>query len=196
VATDWRGHHQWSLWELEEFERLDGTDFPTHTWLGEDHAGALKAAFPAWMATWLDDRSRPRLDLAVALRADAAARRADTGVVVGQQALEQLAWLLLGSEPDLDKLRASDRLRRALNVVGRTAEVPPALQPILDEEGCEDGAHAIVEVRNALVHPTPSRRLSPWVVAAMEAWRDLVLSYVDALVLALINYEKAIRINE
>lgn len=188
VALDGDGHHQWSLWEWEDSERLLGTDFPTGSWLGEDHAGALKAVFPSWMEMWSDDRLRPRLDLAVALRADAAIRRPDAGVVVGQQALEQLAWSLLQSTKDLDKLRASDRLRNALHAGGTRPYLPPSLQQIANEQGWDDGAHAITAIRNSLVHPTPANELPAFILEAMDDWRDLVLSYIDRLVLAVIGY--------
>lgn len=188
------GEH-WSRWDLDEVDPLHGTDFPSDTWLGEDHAGALRRIVPGWMRLWSDEGWRQRLDLAVALRVDAASRRSDVGIVVAQQALEQLAWAVLVEEEAVlsrdgfGKLPASDRIRLALASAGVALTLPEYLHRRRESREYEDGPHAVTSIRNGLVHPSAAGRIPSAVREHIDDWLQLALLYVDLLVLDLVGYE-------
>jgi hypothetical protein len=148
------------------------------------------------MRLWAEEEWRQRLNLAVALRVDAASRRSDVGIVVAQQALEQLAWAVLVEEEEavlgrdgFGRLPASDRIRLALASAGVALTLPEYLHRRRESREYEDGPHAVTSIRNGLVHPSAAGRIPSAVREHIDDWLQLALLYVDLLVLDLVGYE-------
>ena len=119
-----------------------------------------------------------------------------------QTALDLLAWTLLVkdrtvlSENGFEKLSAMDKLRR----LGLACEVPldiPAsmveISKLAKKHNWTDAPQALVEIRNALVHPNPKNRLRQAGLIAetrvlRECWR-LGLWFLELVILKLVSYE-------
>jgi hypothetical protein len=184
---------QWSLWDLDDVDPMYSTDPPSLGWMGEDQAAALQSIVGGWMRLWSNDTWRQTLDLAVALRTDAAARRPDVGIVVAQQAMEQLSWSVLVedeavlSREGFTKLPAADRIRLALANAGVPLDLPDHLLSMPESKDYDDGPHALTSIRNGLVHPPAASRITSSVRDHLGEWRDLALQYIDLLVLDLVG---------
>jgi hypothetical protein len=184
---------EWSLWDLDDVDPMYSPDPRTQRWMGEDQVGALRDIVSGWMSLWNDDGWRETLDLAVALRTDAAARGPDVGIVVAQQAMEQLAWSVLVedeavlSRDGFIKLPAADRIRLALANAGVPLDLPTELRSLPESSEYGDGPHALTGIRNGLVHPPAASRITARVRDHLEAWRQLALEYIDLLILDLVD---------
>jgi len=120
-------------------------------------------------------------------------------IVLQQAAFELLAWTLLVedrkvlSNNGMEKLRASEQIRRLLSECGIPLAVPGQLgdlEKIAKAENWQDGPHATTEIRNAIVHASPKRRtriLAHGHDARREAWM-LGQWYLELILLRVFDY--------
>lgn len=89
-------------------------------------------------------------------------------IVLQQAAFELLAWTLLVedrrtmTDKEFSALPASGPIRQMLSTCGIPLDVPSDLNDLLKvakAENWQDGPHATTEIRNAIVHASPKKRL-------------------------------------
>lgn len=120
-------------------------------------------------------------------------------IVLQQAAFELLAWTLLVedrkvlSDDGIQKLWASDRIRRMLSACDIPLEIPTRLDDLLKvakAENWQDGPRATTEIRNAIVHSSPKKRariLAHGPDARTDTW-ILGQWYLELVLLKLIGF--------
>lgn len=179
-------------------ERLDSdrrvSSHESMTWDPSRDMNVLERFLPRFIALWADKSWQPTLRLAISLRLHAAAHPPETGIVVAQQALEQLAWTVLVAGSDrlsrdgFERLPASDRLRLALTAQNIPITIAPRLRDPAARASYQDGPHAITDIRNSLVHPSKVTRIQDFIGKDLETWRRFALEYIDLMLLRLTDY--------
>eukprot|EP01093_Parvamoeba_rugata_P017093 TRINITY_DN6659_c0_g1_i1.p1 TRINITY_DN6659_c0_g1~~TRINITY_DN6659_c0_g1_i1.p1 ORF type:complete len:325 (+),score=34.98 TRINITY_DN6659_c0_g1_i1:198-1172(+) len=120
----------------------------------------------------------------------------DVGIIIGQTAIERLAYYILVqnkkilSEREFRDLKASDKFRRLLSEYEIELVLPETLKVMkLNSKLCrwEDGPHAITEIRNSLVHPK-SKNSEAMGQSMYEAWK-LTLWYLEVCILKIFQYK-------
>ncbi|MBD0266320.1 MAG: hypothetical protein ICV78_27460 [Tolypothrix sp. Co-bin9] len=121
-------------------------------------------------------------------------------IVLMQAAFEILAWTLLVEEKGIisqqgfEKLAAADQLRLLLSQCGVPLKIPDSLTELLKaskELNWFDGAQALTEIRNAIVHPNPKKRqkyLNRPFPEQIDAYK-LGLWYLELILLNLFEYK-------
>jgi hypothetical protein len=164
------------------------------------HKHGLGDAFAGYLTRWNDQLWNEPLRIATQLYVEANGPvTADTSLVLGQNALELIAWVRfveqLGTRKaeDFDSLKASDRLRELLGWLQVDAAIPTQLTALANEairRGWADGPHAIGEMRNALIHPNKRQRLMATPGMARIELQELALWYVELALLRLIDFKE------
>jgi hypothetical protein len=149
----------WSTPRTSPFQRHDG-------WFDFRHPGALSELFPRLCDLWRDDSLRDTLKDATYMLLEIQQQpiSIDIGIVIGQVALEMLAWWVLVendlpvvSEDGFDGLRAADKLRLLLS----TCSIPftPAIEfGHLPTSQKRSGPECAVAIRNSIVHRNKQKR--------------------------------------
>ncbi len=120
-------------------------------------------------------------------------------IILAQTGHELLAWTLFVAEDPLtkdrfDKLPASDKLRSLLLRLKISLTVPSSLvclSQLRKSEKWVDGPHAVTDIRNKLVHPTPKnlQRISSLSYDTLRDAHTLGLWYLELVLLYLFNYK-------
>ena len=112
----------------------------------------------------------------------------EVSVILNQAALERLAFNTVGPKPR--STREGEWIHNALDGRGINTRMPNEcrelrqLQPI---HNWAHGPHALVEIRNDLIHSNTKR--GPFSVSALEEARSLGLYYVELMVLELSGHK-------
>lgn len=182
----------WTDWNLPLIEPYGSP----MTWLDDHFCEGYAASFSLFRNRWADPYWREVLRLA--LRYYLKANQPDPvqgGIVMGQIALELVAWAVLVvdgaslSKSQWKKLHADDQIRLVLAHFGIPADVPVELEGLVDaanQNGWTDGPAAVAALRNDVVHlrrPRPDHEFRAWI----DAWL-LTTWYVEMVLLGLIGY--------
>ena len=160
----------------------------------------LSPPFAGFTGLWNNDVWRAALRLAIAwyIEANAARTALESRVIMSQVALELLGWVHLVeatasfTRKGFKAMRAEEQMRALLQSLGVPTAFPPHMTAVQDLglEDVTDGPSAVVRLRNALTHQTPSKRAA---VSALDpqAWYEctqLALQYVEWVLLGLCGY--------
>lgn len=152
------------VWEAWSSPRV--ASYSATSWFDPHHIEQLEALYPLFRARW--DSSEAWQDTLTgvvywyASAATPGAPNIDAGIILCQAALERLAYQYcvidrcLVSREGFGRLRAADRFRMMFSSLGLPLAIPAGLAPLAgmaNQLRWEDGPHALVELRNGLVHP-------------------------------------------
>jgi hypothetical protein len=161
---------------------------------------ALTQAFDGFLSLWNDSEWRRPLKTALTWYVEAnEARSIESAIVAGQTALELIAWMHIVerektlSADGFDKLPASDRLKLMFKFLSIPIDFPSevaALQAYSThrERKWEDGARAVSELRNSIVHPKRRNALYHAPGSVQQQARALTLWYLSCAILRLFGY--------
>lgn len=175
---------------------------PPYSWFTPSKASQAELFFPLFVKRWQQSEEwRECLRLSIYWYGQAntggSTLGIDSAIILAQSALERLAYHYLVvdrkmvSQKGLDGLWASDRLRMLFSLCGIPNEITDAVPDISKANNSfnksskwMDGSHAIVDIRNSLVHPVSKKDIRNCYV---DAWK-LSLWYLELSVLALCGY--------
>jgi len=164
-------------------------------WFTNQYSRSLAMVWHGFSELWADYRWRDALIVAMELYVDAhSGLPVETRLVVAQAALELLSWQWLThhtslSHSEREDLKADGRLRRVLEGIGASNEIPGTLVPLRDALPSLDGPDAITRLRNSVAHPTaPDVILRGETAVRFDAWR-LALWYFDLIVFNICGFE-------
>ena len=157
--------------------------------------------FTGYAAAWLSPTWSDAIRTATQLYVEANTGDVEKSVLVTQVAFELLAWTRLVQETgvisqkewNVKSMPFSAKLRRLLGSCSIPLSIPPTLDTL--QAYCvlhklSDGAEVITNIRNALVHPSPTKRkrLRDNPGALIQAW-VLGLWYLDLVLLHICGYK-------
>ena len=185
-AADKQVFRRWNLqWHIRSWANH-------FSWFNDLTVEGLTDGFPRFLTLWRQDKWNEPLSLALHWyrEANTSAGGVEGSVIMAQAAFELLSWNYLVierkvlSEDGFQKLPAMDKLRLFLSDCDIPLPIPAslaALAAVASAENWSDGPHALVEYRNALVHPNPKKRsriLGNAPAFRVEAWL-LTMWYFD-----------------
>jgi hypothetical protein len=198
-AEDSSGSVVGQRWELnhliERYER-------TMSWLPvtEPVAGPMRQAFRGYSDAWFSTVWGDSIRIATQWYIEGSKGAVEKSIILEQAAFELLAWTRLVEETKVLTVQAwndrsfhfSKKLRQLLQNCSIPLPIPAELtrlQAYCKAQGILDGPEALTRVRNALVHPTPTKRklLQQDPGAAIDAWA-LALWYLDLIILNVCAY--------
>jgi len=189
----------WREWYHRYHQRWQ-SHFPS--WFDQTSAECMPQLFPGFMARWESKEWQDTLRSAIYwyVQCNRDGFGIDGALILAQAALERLAWTYVVEDRGLvsaaafKKLPADDQLRLFLTSVGIPVELTehsPELRRHAKEHNWADGAKAIVEVRNALIHGSPDGRRKHFGggknEVLVEAWH-LAVYLVELAVLRVCDY--------
>ena len=194
TAFDATGAEIWQDWTLSKLSRWRAA----HVWWNEESL-SLEAAFPGFLGRRAQTRWRSNLDVLVGwyVEASTGGGTVETGIVLGQAALELFSSVLLIEElgtftaTRFDNLRAAEKFRELLNALRVPLTIPTELTSLAAEASRlarSDGPHAFTAMRNAIIH---AHRIHEVLAAEPRARYDakmLGLWYLELAVLWLCGY--------
>lgn len=161
---DASGNQLWELW----VECGHSNWNPTANWRMEHFGGHVGDLFPGFMTTFEDGRWAEPCEITIDWYVQAKNRGVETALVLGQAALDLLANTLFesqgkGDAAAFDSKSAPKKLRWLLQQLRIPNGIPPKLTKLSefrfqDGTSFEDAPKALVELRNAITHPTRSNR--------------------------------------
>ncbi len=167
-------------------------------WFVQQSPESLASLIAGFAARWSNRAWREPLRRAVTLYIEAnQTPRVEIETMLGQAALELLAWTLLvsdGSTPPAvfnTTWNAAERIRRLLQMASIPTDVPSQFSALASLGGPSapgDGPERIVFLRNRYVHP-PKRTTGNWPLfqPAIEGSR-LTLHYLELAILFAVGY--------
>ncbi|MBD2530855.1 hypothetical protein H6G97_15220 [Nostoc flagelliforme FACHB-838] len=174
-----------------------------HSWFADSQDScSLSKLFPGFLNRWRSTTWNQPIRFAIHwyLESIAQAGAVQGSIVLMQAAFEILAWTLLVEEKGIisqqgfEKLAAADQLRLLLSQCSVPLKVPDSLTDLLKaskELNWVDGAQALTEIRNAIVHPNPKKRqkyLNRPFPEQIDAYK-LGLWYLELILLNLFEYK-------
>ena len=109
------------------------------------------------------------------------------GIILTQVALERLAYQVLGRARKEGRERTGEFIAKALRQSNLDPNIPQSCKELLKFPNWAHGPHAIVEVRNDLVHPKANLgNISQYV--HHEAW-NLGQWYIEMILLNILGYQ-------
>jgi hypothetical protein len=204
VGLDVGGTPVWEDWTTRKASpgREVLTWFPVH---GPECLGVV---FPGFMNLWQNPATREILEVAIHwyVEANMVSAAIEGSVILAQTGLERLAYYILVhdrsrlAERDFQPggLSAAERLRGLFNEFGLPLVIAPALRisalPALAvARSWTDAPHALVQLRNCIVHPDQRNLRSLEAIpvdARREAWM-LCLWYYEVVLLKWFGYSGA-----
>jgi hypothetical protein len=158
------------------------------SWFDTMHGAILSQVFPGFWAKYSDPKWKEtiRAVLYWYLRSNMNGRGAgvDGGLILTQAALERMSFAHGHTSG-----RAAEKIRKTLEGMRIRTNVPRAccaLRRLARQHGWQDGPHALIEVRNDLVHPKPKYGGS-LDGSYYEAW-NLGQRYVELMLLRLFGH--------
>lgn len=163
---------------------------------------SLSSLFPYFLRRWQNNTWNEPIRLAIHwyLESNSKAGGIQGSIVLIQAAFELLAWTLIVEEKKIisqdafEKLPAADKLRILLSQCSVPLAVPNSLTNLLKvarEYNWVDGAQALIEIRNAIVHSNPKKRqkvLNRAFEEQIEAY-ELGIWYLELILLNLFEYK-------
>lgn len=197
VGFDDQGHRVFEQWGLRF--TADGSWSGSSSWFDQHHGELLSQVFPGFRSLWTSKLWGQPLRHALYWYLGACDRRVgigvDTGLILGQTALELLSWTYCVLDRKLvprrmfkpGGLSAAEKLRLLTEELGIPSDIPSELPTLLGLRHAKlnDGPDVITKIRNSLVHPD-ARGSFPR-QAYFEAWK-LSLWYVDMVLLRLCGH--------
>lgn len=173
------------------------------SWAARDRPECFEQPYSRFCELYADSYWREVLVTAIHwyIEANNQAGKIEGSIALTQTALELLAATILVEQEKwishgaYDKLPASDRLRLLLKWAGIPAGIPTELNELVTlandkQNRWVDGAHAFVEIRNSIIHPTKKNRerfRQHSTGARVDAWL-LGLWMVELVLLRLFGY--------
>lgn len=168
------------------------------TWMENLNAQELVNAFPGFMRLISNQEWRDALASAVYWysRTNGAAAGVDGSLVLAQAAFEGLAWEVVVRDKELissdgfGRLPAADQLRLMLRQCGIPLDIPSGLKELISAAkgfNWENGAQALVETRNSIVHAGKKRGMKRANMPVYDAWR-LAQWYLELVLLKLFDF--------
>ena len=200
AAYDDSGVKVWEEWACQHV----ATFKYVRSWASCDDHECFELPFPQFCEMYADRYWQDILKAAIHwyIEANSQSGAVEGSIALTQTALELLAAVILVEKDQwvssfaYDKLPAGDRFRLLLRWAGIPSDVPPELRS-LHELATEktnnwlDAAHALAEIRNAIIHPTKinrSRFHSHGDGARVDAWQ-FGLWVVELVLLRLCGYK-------
>ena len=185
---------QFAAWKISEAREVP-------TWLPQRSPLDLNRLFAGFVERHFDPawQSPLRTVLSWYVEANSSGTAHETRLVLGQVALELLAWVELvetrqiHSRRDFKGLRATGRARSLLDHLHIPCDVPSHFVELqsLQEGEALDGPGVVVRLRNALVHSGEKNPTTIKSVSGVQSWQagQLALQYVELSLLALCGYQ-------
>lgn len=173
---------QWGSYKVEPWRRS------LQSWFDQSQSHTLSGTFDG-IRRLLTQSANPTLLLQVFhwyLRSNES-REPEVSVVLNHAALERLAFAAIGARSGGEK--EGDWIARALQWHGVDSRVPsscPELVRLQSAHGLAHAPHALVAIRNELVHP--GVRLGVLASVAMDEARSLGLYYIELMLLSMSGY--------
>ncbi len=111
------------------------------------------------------------------------------GIILTQAALERLSYQIHGREK---KESARNLIRNALEKLNLEPQIPPScprLKNLQQTYDWADGPHALVKIRNDLVHPKTKNKLGDIAHYAHQDARNLGQWYIEMMLLRKLGYQ-------
>jgi hypothetical protein len=174
----------WAHWAVRAIDPYEGT----FAWFDKHHPESLSAIFEPFLRKWHDARNRDMLRRVISGFVQAHdPDPIENSIVAIQIALETLSWFIKTGPPT--EPGAGGRIAKLLSESGIPAEIPPSMSSLRSAAASHrwaHGPHAIVEIRNDIVHSDRSRVVDLDVL--VDAWR-LSLWYLELVLLRWLGYE-------
>jgi hypothetical protein len=184
---------QFAPWKVDESRIVE-------TWLPTRKPIRLSPTFCGFVNRWNDSVWRQPLISTIAWLVEANASRTahETRIILGQVALELLAWVhvveskRLHSRGDFKRLSAAGRIRALLHALSVPVDVPrrlTGLEKLLSNDSF-DGPGVITRIRNSLVHASEGERAGTLRLEGIELWEcsELTRQYVEMSLLSLFGH--------
>jgi len=185
---------EFAAWKVSEARKVP-------TWLPQRNPLDLNRLFSGFVERQSDPawQSPLRTALSWYIEANSSGTTHETRLVLGQVALELLAWVELvetrqiHSRSAFKSLPAADKVRSLLHLLHIPCDIPSHFVELQSLQGGDapDGPGVVVWLRNALVHAGEKNPATIKSVSGVQ-WREagqLALQYVDLSLLALCGYQ-------
>lgn len=196
-GVDVLGAVVWERWGSPVVDPWKGRD----NWFDEHHGSLLSELFPAFANAHADSERWEALSLALHWYRSSNTRAGgmEGALILGLTSLELLGALVVVDKTSTrtalqyDGLSAVKKLRTLLEVLQVEPAFPPRSQSLAGfarQQGWQDAAKALVELRHGYVHANRDRRrvvLSASNLATFEAWQ-LSLWYQELALLLLLDH--------
>jgi hypothetical protein len=185
---------QFAAWKVSEAREVS-------TWFPQRNPLDLNRLFAGFVERHSDPawQSPLRTALSWYIEANSSGTEHETRLVLGQVALELLAWVELvetrqiHSRSDFKRLSAAGRVRSLLHQLHIPCAIPSHFVELqsLQEGDAFDGPGVVVRQRNALVHAGEKKPATIKTVSGVQWWQagQLALQYVELSLLALCGYQ-------
>ena len=186
VGKDGNGESAWEQWGTN---RVTEWSSPPPSWFDRMNGYILSEAFPGFWKLWENNEQLVRMVVDLYLNANLGSHGVGYGggLMLAQAALERFSYYIKSN-------KAGVRIEGALRDMGISeaalrisSENCPELAVLGRKHSWKHGPHALVELRNNIVHPKDKyRNLSQR--AYYEAW-NLAQWYLELILLKLCGYE-------
>ena len=178
------GEPIWEQWGVSNVETWKGH----RSWFDFNNGQILEDVFPGFWAQYQGFERNDRTRIALEWYLESNTQKAlHSSIVLSQAALERLSFVQVGKRKDGEK--EGEWIARALVKAGVDCQLPlscAALEKFGRCKGFEHGPHAIVKIRNDLIHQDMSYGILP--VDVYRQAKELGLWYVELLLLKLFDY--------
>ena len=188
VGKDCNGESAWEQWGTH---RVTEWSSRPPSWFDRMNGYILSEAFPGFWELWQNNEQLLRMVVDLYLNANLGSHGVgyDGGLMLSQAALERFSYYIKSN-------KAGVRIAGALMDIGVSeaalrisSENCPELAVLGRKHGWKHGPHALVEIRNNIVHPKGKYR-NLGRRAYYEAW-NLAQWYLELTVLRLCGYENS-----
>lgn len=211
VGYDQNEQEIWKYWNSNACKSWQGIC----SWLPIRKRNSLSTAFPGFVKLHSAWGKSFKILINEYLESNMNGRFNENSIVLTQIALELISWEILVqekgilTEPGFKKLPASDRIRVLLSQYDIPLKIPPdsvdcshsnsprdpnSLVPELQafdwnlNPSWKDGPHALTDIRNNIVHPKKSSKLSNANLDVLFQARFLGIWYLEMSLLARMSY--------
>ena len=185
-ARDSNDKRVWKQWGTR---RVDPWHDELPTWVCGLQSEMLSPVFEGFWWRFTDRRWNKAISNVIHwyLRSNAS-DEPEVGIILTQSALERLCFEMIGSKSDSEK--RGDWIAKALKKIGIDHHIPTKCESLMKlgkQFEWSHGPHAMVEIRNDLIHPNDQHpRVSK--NAFSEAW-DLGQRYIELMLLNLLGHK-------
>jgi hypothetical protein len=184
----------WQRWNIYKASPV----MEMQNWFTTHATAACFSLITGFDALWSNSDKRKWMRSAVGLYLACNVSRGaiEFSLAESQILLELLSWIALleenslMSEQGFEGLSAADRLRTLLFWLGVSPSIPTSRIELASVYAGEDAPQAVVNIRNAIIHPTKANRLRRDKISnsvIYEAWQ-LNLWYAELALLKLLGY--------
>ena len=184
-GQDEHGEQSWVRWGSHHVESWKAPE----SWiLWQSGGDILSDLFPQFLSLFESGvQSRESVTRAIDWYLQSNESATHVGIILTAAALERLAYESLQRERIPRKERTGEYIENALKQLKLETAIPPACRELQQIKKWNSGPHAIVDIRNDLVHPKQGfPHISGYV--HHEAW-NLAQWYVEMILLKLLGYQ-------